>query len=272
MTDNIKQSCGTSTSIFGHRNYLSLKKIKTLVGTGMEWLEIGALQQLHINLWDLGQVDELVAGIPETGLKVWSIHAPFCSIAMDDEETRADGVRQLVRSAKVAQAFGSNIVVVHPGRDVPSKDRQRELEWTVEGMLKALEKYPPETKLALETMGKKSLAGPPEEMAWVMERLPADRAGVCMDTGHTNQGYDVVEYIKQFPNRIFSVHLQDNNGERDDHFLPGDGQLDWPPILKALWANGYNGPLVNEGGDPNLSRVECARKYVRNMQGFLKAL
>ena len=272
MTDDITKTCGTCTSIFGNRNYLTLNKIKSLVGTGIEYLEIAALQQLHINLWNDAQVDELAKGIPDTGLKVWSIHAPFCSIAMDDPETREDGVRQLVKSAEVVKQFGGEVVVVHPGRDVPSKDRDRELQWTVEGMLKAIEQYPPGIRLALETMGAKGLAGPPEEMAWVLDRLPADRAGMCMDTGHTNLGYLVEEYIGKFPNRIFSVHLQDNNGEKDDHFLAGNGQLDWPPILKALKAAGYTGPLMNEGGDPDLGPDECARRYVERMQGYIKSI
>lgn len=261
-------SLGICTSVFGHRLALTAAKIRRLEATGIQWIEIAALQTQHLNVFDDQRVDELVAALAESPLKVWSLHAPFCGIAMDDADTRADGLRKLVRAARVAERFGAGCIVVHPGRDVPSGDRQREIQWTRDGVAKALDSMPQSVKLALETMGTKSIGGPSEEMLGILDGFQPARVGICLDTGHVNVGGDVIAYAGVVAGRITTVHLHDNNGDRDDHALPGEGNLDWPAVIAALRAARHQGPLICEAGSAELSAEETTREYVRRMRRF----
>ena len=43
-----------------------------------------------------------------------------------------------------------------------------------------------------------------------------------------------------------TTHLSDNHGENDDHFLPGNGQVDWSAIAEAFPRETYSGPLMLE--------------------------
>lgn len=266
-----KITCGAATSVFGHRMTLSAAKIARLVGTGLEWIEIAALQEQHICLRDEERLSDLEEGLAKLPIRVWSIHAPFCAIAMDDEETRAEATRRIVRTGEVAQRFGAACVVIHPGRDVPSRDRERELRWTVENVLRALEKMPDGVSLALETMGGESLGGPLEEMLAILEQLPADRAGVCVDTGHVNTFTAPSPVIRALAGRVVSLHLQDNLGEKDDHLLAGSGVIRWPEVAAALREAGYRGVLMSEGADPGRTPEENAREFVRRMRGLFAA-
>jgi len=250
---------GTSTSIFGHRNALTANKIEEIAKSGIEYIEIGALQEQHINLYDEERINELARAINKFGLKVWSLHAPFCALAMDDADTRQEGIRKLKRAAVVADRFEAKYVIVHPGRDVPSVDRERELKWMVEGTLKALEDIPERINLTVETMVKESLGSPPDEMRYIMDELPEERTGVCLDTGHVKLGNDIHDYMNKFKNRIYTVHLHDNKGIKDDHFRPGRGTLDWPKVLETLRGTGYDGPLINEGDGDNLEDPIAAK-------------
>ena len=193
---------GVCTSVFGHRDALSAGKLRDLSVTGIDWIEIAALQTEHLDLFDGERVDGLVAAVEALGLKVWSLHAPFCGLAMDDADTRADGLRKLRQAVAVARRFGATAVVVHPGRDVPSVDRRRELAWMREGTARAADDLPAGMVLAVETMGPRSLAGPAEEMLEVLGELAADRVGICLDTGHVNQGADPAEYAGAVAGRI----------------------------------------------------------------------
>jgi len=261
-------SLGICTSVFGHRHALTAAKVRRLEDTGIEWIEIAALQTQHLNVFDERRVDELVAAVAESPLKVWSLHAPFCGIAMDDADTRADGLRKLLQAARVAERFGAGCIVVHPGRDVPSVDRRREVQWTRDAVAGALGSMPQGVKLALETMGEKSIGGPSQEMLGILDGFEPAQVAICLDTGHVNQGGDVIAYARAVAGRITTVHLHDNYGDHDDHALPGEGNLDWPAVLAALRAAGYQGPLICEGGSTQLSPEETTREYVRRMRQF----
>jgi sugar phosphate isomerase/epimerase len=258
---------GMATSVFGHRLALTPAKIKQLAGTGVEWIEISALQEQHLGVWDSESVNALLAARQTLGLKVWSFHAPFCGIAMDDADTRADGVRRIIQSARVAQQLGATRVVVHPGRDVPVINAAREQQWTVENTLRALEKMPDGMCLALETMGTGA-----DILQNMLARLPAERVGACVDTGHVNLQMDVAACIAGLSGRVMSVHLQDNHGQADDHLLPGSGRINWPAVLTALRQAGYRGVLMCEGGDPGNDPAANAREYARRMREWCGAL
>ena len=190
---------------------------------------------------------------------------------MDDADSRLDAVRKTVQAARAARRFGADIIVVHPGRDVPSVNRKRELRWTVEGLAAVCEKMPRGMKIALETMGEKSLGGPTEEMLWVLDRLRGAPVGVCLDTGHVNQGYNPAEYARKIAGRIVSVHLHDNYGDKDAHAMPGKGNIDWPATLRAIRQGGYAGVWMSEAGADEMPLRKFVREFTRRMKGYSAA-
>lgn len=263
---------GACTSVFGHRNALSAAKLAALATTGIPWIEIAALQAQHLNLFDDPRVQELAQAAAALPLKVWSLHAPFCGLAMDDADTRADGLRNLRQSIRVADRFGAVRVVVHPGRDVPSVNRQRELAWLSDGLRQAAEELPGGMMLAVETMGPHSLAGPVEELIAVIDRQDPARVGICFDSGHVHTGGDPAVVARQLSGRIVSVHLHDNSGDRDAHALPGQGSIDWPACLAALFHAGYQGPWMSEAADEQLEPLDVVRQYQQKMAPLLAGM
>lgn len=261
---------GFCTSVLGHRLSLTAAKVHALVGAGALRVELACLQQLHLDVFDTERLHVVREAVEAAGLTVWSVHAPFCGFAMDDADTRADGIRLLVRTMVVARLFGGRFVVVHPGRDVPTVDRGRELTWTRDAMARAAELAPEGVAVALETMGATSLGGPAEEMLAVLDGLDPTRAGICFDTGHVHQGADVPTYIRRVGHRILTVHLHDNHGRRDEHNLPGRGTLDWPAVLAALRDVGYRGVLMCEGDDAELDLPATIADFTDHMRTFCR--
>ena len=71
--------------------------------------------------------------------------------------------------------------------------------------------------------------------------------GVCWDFGHANiQGYDQVQAMHLLGSRLIATHVDDNYGIADDHLLPYMGNIDWPPIMKALHEINYQGAFAFE--------------------------
>ena len=62
---------------------------------------------------------------------------------------------------------------------------------------------------------------------------------VCIDIGHANRSFakDGVEpaiFFKTFRDVIVEVHIHDNNGEKDEHLVPGKGIVNWPQLFSAV--------------------------------------
>ena len=73
MATGQKHTYGTASSVFGHRMALTPRKIASLVDTGIEWIEISAMQPLHLDIWDQQSIDDLKASFASIPLKVWEV-------------------------------------------------------------------------------------------------------------------------------------------------------------------------------------------------------
>ena len=124
---------------FGNRVLLSPDHIRDLVSTGIGWIEIGGPNGMCFNYDDEQYIDRIAQAVHEPDDRAWSMHGPFCPVSMDDRETREQAIASLVRAGKIAARFGVGRLVMHPGRDVPTVDRRREIEWCREGIARALE-------------------------------------------------------------------------------------------------------------------------------------
>ena len=106
-----------------------------------------------------------------------------------------------------------------------------------------------------------------DHLAPAFELLP----GLCLtlDLGHgeiLSQPNAAFDLIRRFPQRIRHIHLHDNHGGdrvKDDLHLPiGEGSIDFPGILCALRAAGYEGGFSLE---VKLEQTERSRDRVREI-------
>ena len=59
--------------------------------------------------------------------------------------------------------------------------------------------------------------------------------GVCWDTGHAHiSGYNQSEQLKTIGDRLEALHIHDNDGVKDSHLPPFDGEVDWEDVANGL--------------------------------------
>lgn len=81
---------------------------------------------------------------------------------------------------------------------------------------------------------------------YVIEHIKNDNVGICFDSGHYHVHFDDDLDFAKFKDRIFAVHLHDNDKSDDLHLIPFDGTIDWKKIIKELKSCNYNGPITLE--------------------------
>lgn len=83
-------------------------------------------------------------------------------------------------------------------------------------------------------------------LEYVLTNLDNDNIGVCYDAGHCHAFYHDEFSYDLFKNRIFAVHLHDNDKSDDLHLMPFDGTIDWKHVISKLQESNYEGPITLE--------------------------
>ncbi len=100
----------------------------------------------------------------------------------------------------------------------------------------------------------------PEVLKAIVDGVNSENLGVCVDTGHANvSGVNPCEFLRVFKDKVYGLHIHDNNGKADQHKIPTLGNINWGEFLKALKNIGYTGFFNYEvhGDIPyNMSDIE----------------
>ena len=206
----------------------------------------------HVRLDDPQAIASMARSIEQHGLRVHSLHAPFghdVNLTSPDPGQRSQALARLRQGADALRWLKGALYVIHPGGEDQrwTWDREHRLASSVEG-LTSVWKHCREIGLTLvvETPLPHLLGGQVEDFAWILERLPSEGVGVCLDTSHTSLGGCLFEAIERFGPRLVHVQASDNHGHTDDHLTPGEGTIDWTRVLSALERVRYQGVFMLE--------------------------
>lgn len=81
---------------------------------------------------------------------------------------------------------------------------------------------------------------------YVIKNIHNENAGICFDSGHYHVHFNDELDFSTFKDRIFAVHLHDNDKSDDLHLIPFDGTLDWENVIKNLKECNYDGSITME--------------------------
>jgi len=78
--------------------------------------------------------------------------------------------------------------------------------------------------------------------------------GICYDTGHG-----------EMDGQPDAIHLDDNNGNGDDHLWPLEGKRNWPALVEQLALSAFDGPLILEARDDRLDKASDSRSRLQDL-------
>ncbi|MBR5739489.1 MAG: sugar phosphate isomerase/epimerase [Lachnospiraceae bacterium] len=144
----------------------------------------------------------------------------------------------LLKNVDHCVGIGVPLLVVHPQS---SRKRGARIESGLPRMQKLVD-YAREkgVRIAFENTDSEEL------LQAVMEAFPDDHVGFCYDTCHACWLTPDARFLKQYGDRLFCTHFSDGSGQADDHWLPGDGIVNYDEVVEDLKACHYQGPLTLE--------------------------
>jgi len=224
-----------------------------------------------------GHVDELVNALGNRGLKACSLHAPFTGldVSSSNEELRKRSVQQILDAMEPGERLGCGHIVVHPGSG--KYDQRDHYDKAKKLLITSTEELVKEAEERGLTVALENMLAPRDgfrvgtraaELREVIESLSAGDLGICLDTGHAHyNGLEAWTETKDAGDLLIDLHVNDNDGSKDDHKVPGEGTLNWPPFIKALKEVDYRGVFMLEiyGGDEMQKRLENSYKVASRL-------
>jgi sugar phosphate isomerase/epimerase len=84
------------------------------------------------------------------------------------------------------------------------------------------------------------------EILSFVKKYPPEVLSICVDVNHSNLKENLPEVVTRLSERLVSLHVSDNDGNLERHWLPGRGVIDFAGLMKALADIRFRGYFVLE--------------------------
>lgn len=289
---------GISTHLF-HEWRLSREHVVHVAAHGFDAVEVFATRT-HFDYRNGRAIADLAEWLSDTGVALHSMHAPVFeglragawigpfSNASGDEGRRTAALAETHAALQVARSIPYRFLVVHLGtpsaEQTPGAPRQaggrsdaassRGGENQAEAARRSIEEIAAAARevgvrVAIEVIPN-ALSGAAALVGLIEEQLEAADIGICLDYGHAHLMGDLGDAIETVSGHLWTTHVHDNGGARDDHLVPFSGTIHWEAAMMGTQKIGYDDMLMFEVGDTGdpievLKRSVAARERLEKM-------
>jgi hexulose-6-phosphate isomerase len=228
-------------------------KFELIKKIGFEGCEIDSPSKLNL--------EEANAAQKATEIKIHgvidSVHWTD-TLSHPDEKVRARGLKALLGAIEDAKTVGADTVLLVPGvvnKDVTYEQCYERSQAEVKKALPAAEKA--KVKIAIEVVWNNFITKP-EQLVQYVDDFKSEWVGAYFDCSNMiKYGVPSADWIRKLGKRMLKFDFKGYSKTRQWVGI-GEGDEDWPEILKALAEVGYNGwatAEVGSGGEKHLRDV-----------------
>lgn len=170
-----------------------------------------------------------------------------------------------------AARLGSDCVSLWSGMLHESLGHDEAMHRLVEGLAEVLDEasrrnvtiaFEPEPGMFIATMA---------AFEELLTRIDSPNLRLTLDIGHLHcQGETPIEtFIRRWAPRLANVHIEDMRAGVHEHLMFGEGEIDFPPVLRTLAEVGYTGGLYVELSRHSHEGPTAAKKALEYLQQFV---
>lgn len=207
-----------------------------------------------IGEYDLSFAQMVAAHAKEAGISIRSVHTleHYHQVLSPYERRAQEGREMMARAIQFAVTVGASVLVWHGPKRTDVQ--------TPEGWTRFIEEMQDITaqcaeagiKLAIENVGRCALGQVRDITAFAkhLSDFDEDAFGFVFDPFQAAEaGANPFMMLAAMGNRVVNVHISDwlEEDPTQRHLPPGDGDLPWPALTRAIAGSGFEGPLMIEG-------------------------
>jgi sugar phosphate isomerase/epimerase len=209
---------------------LTIERSLELIGAAVfELISLGG-KTSHSRYHNESGRQHLLELLRKHALRVDSVHAPFggtTDLSEPEEVLRHASVIDVRRAIEACAELGGTVVIIHLNslRTDNISKRMKSINTSLSELLETARSCG--VRLALENLpGDGSLV----LLKYALQVFNDELIGLCFDNGHQFLQPDAMELLSLFGDRLYAIHLHDNDGVNDLHLLPFEGKYDLPNL------------------------------------------
>lgn len=211
-------------------------------------------------LYGPAEISQIGSWLREFGLKLLDLHGSAgrekCWWSGRESE-RLAGVELVENRLRMTAELGGSSVVMHVPQlpagmeSAPDCDRVRR---SVDALLPVIRRVG--VRLAFENMGDDDF----RFLRQLLGEYGTDAVGICYDCGHGNLREGLgLSHLETVKDRLIAVHLHDNDGAKDRHWVPFTGSVDFARLAGILASSSYKGCISMESNVNNVAEAARGR-------------
>lgn len=235
---------GISTCIVRPSRFDPAEHLPAIAAAGFKCIELNCCLGLDDFPWDRpSRIAELFRIAEDIGVRVYSVHAEGGLGSCRGKRSERFAVDLCKSYADLAAELGALVVTCHAGLPAARSRREalKQLHSSIEELSHHVLEIPCRYAWENEPLGLSTA----EHLEWIRELDPGT-FGFVLDNGHSNISGTTDLYLNSCLGLLCNLHLNDNNGKRDEHRIPGTGSFQWQDFMARLESTGYVGPMMLE--------------------------
>ncbi|MBW8619085.1 MAG: sugar phosphate isomerase/epimerase [Hyphomicrobiales bacterium] len=204
------------------------------------------------------------------------IHGPFwgLDIANEDPEIRTLVEKRMMQGLDVVEALGATHMVIHSPLTTWDHNNLSYNPGSRDKLIDRTHATLSRVVTRAEQLGCVLVIENIEDLdpffrSELADSFESDSVAVSIDTGHANYahgsngGPPVDYYIHAAAERLAHIHLQDTDGHADRHWAPGEGNIAWHEVFRALAQYDSHPRLILELRDH--AKVKAGADYLMRL-------
>jgi hexulose-6-phosphate isomerase len=240
-----------------------LEKLTLAKKLGIEGVEVDSPSGLN--------KEEAKKAAEQTGVKIHgvidSVHWRD-TLSSPDETTRAKGLKALISGIEDAKFFGADTLLLVPGvvnKDATYEQCYERSQVEVKKALPTAEKLG--IKICIETVWNNFITKP-EQLVQYIDDFKSPFVGAYFDCSNmVKYGVSSADWIRKLGKRMVKFDFKGYSNTKQWCAI-GEGDENWPEVLKALGEIGYDGWATSEvggGGEKELTDIVLRMRKVLDL-------
>ncbi len=173
----------------------------------------------------------------------------LCSL---NEKIRKDSVDYIKTAIRNAVKFRSPSVSICPGMAIegdPLEKAWKNFKKSLQQLLDFCDKKPVLLLIEPAHRWETNLILTISDCVRMLKEIKSKKLGILLDTGHCHiNREDFKRTVKEASSYPLHIHIDDNDGQSDQHNIPGKGSIQFQTLAEALKAINYSGFISAELG------------------------